>query len=145
MNLLQRKRNLEHPWHVGELCTLTYDERGHGIIYRVVELYMHHQFATVVPVYGVIASTKGRHKRSVSVGYCTPLSLVELATEYTKFGMFIASEANKYENENEPKDDAEPPRDTEAVPPGDNGDVERRQDDDDGVGLCADISARSEQ
>lgn len=128
-----RKQNEQHPWRVGDLCTAVYDNVGEGLIYRVIEV--NGGQLKVRPTFGVIASTSGRKTRTMGKGWCKPLSLVDLATAYTKFGLFIAQEA---------KHRAEQETDTEEVPAGDSDDDEGRQDDADGGGLCADISARDE-
>lgn len=131
----KRQRNESHKWHVGELCTCVYGEVGEGLIYRVIEVMPSNQLK-VKPVFGVIADTAHRKVRNIGAGWCTPLSLVELATEYTRFGLFIAQEAKRR--------GAEPETDAEEVPAGDDRDDQGRSDHDDGGGLCADVSARGE-
>lgn len=141
----KQEENRKHPWREGDLCTAVYDNRGEGLIYRVMEVIdgvNTGQFdrravqLVVKPVYGVVADVKGRKTRTLGAGYCTPLSLVDLATEYTRFGLFISNEARRR--------GAEPEADAEEVPAGDAGDVKGRPDPDDGGGLCADVSARDE-
>jgi len=129
-----------HPWRVGELCTCVYDNVGHGIIYRVAEVHsrsQHEPMLKVVPVFGVLTNIKGRKSRGLSAGYCTPLSLVDLSNEYLKFGHFIAAEAKDR--------GAEPSTTPEKVPTGNIDDFGGRPSDDDGGGLCADISSRDEE
>lgn len=142
-SLKKREENRRHPWRVGDLCTAVYDNRGEGLIYRVTrvdrlddQLGRPHVTLVVKPIYGVVADVKGRKTRTLGAGYCSPLSLIDLATEYTRFGLFISQEARNR--------GAEPEADAEEVPAGDAGDVEGRPDPDDGCGLCADFSARDE-
>lgn len=130
----KRQMNEGHKWRVDELCTCVYGEVGEGLIYRVIEVNGNQ--LKVKPVYGVIADTTHRKTRSIGAGWCTPLSLVDLATEYTRFGLFIANEAKRR--------GAEPEADAEEVSTRDAGDVEGRSAPDDGGGLCADISSRDE-
>lgn len=140
----KRQENQRHPWRVGDLCTAVYDNRGEGLIYRVMEVIdaSSGQFDRTVaqlvvkPVYGVVADVKGRKTRTLGAGYCTPLSLVDLATEYTRFGLFISNEARRR--------GAEPTADAEEVPAGHAGDDAGRAPPDDGGGLCADFSSRDE-
>lgn len=153
---MRRERSLEnakHPWRVGDLCTAIYGDVGEGLIYRVVHITDTSSAGTwsrpwdkelrVVPVFGVIADTMGRKPRKLGAGWCTPLSLVDLATEYTRFGLFIANEAKKRSESTATEDES--PADAAEVPAGDAGDVEGRASDVDGGGLCADIAARSER
>lgn len=141
----KREENRKHPWRVGDLCTAVYDNRGEGLIYRVTEVIdgassgqfdRAHVSLVVKPVYGVVADVKGRKTRTLGAGYCTPLSLIDLATEYTRFGLFISQEAKRR--------GAEPEADPEEVSTRDAGDVEGRPAPDDGGGLCADIASRDE-
>lgn len=91
----------QHEWQVGELCTCTYGGTGHGVIYRVIDVDNQGDVRpgywqlTLVPVFAVIAKTKGRGKRKIGAGWCSPKSLVDLASEYAKFGVFIAEEAKR--------------------------------------------------
>lgn len=89
----------EYKWRVGELCKAVYDNIGEGIIYRVtaVEENKHGQTCLeVLPVFGCFANIARRKKRSLGIGWCTPLSLVDLGNEYLKFGNFIKDEARSH-------------------------------------------------
>jgi len=86
----------EYRWHVGELCKAVYDNIGEGIIYRVRAIEENTFGQTcleVVPVFGCFANIKGRRKRSLGIGWCTPLSLVDLGNEYMRLASFIQDEA----------------------------------------------------
>lgn len=93
----------QHEWQVGDLCLCTYGGTGHGVVYRVMEagplnkdsFRREYQMLTIAPAYACIAKLKGRGKRKIGAGYCTPVSLVDLASEYAKLGHFIADEAKK--------------------------------------------------
>lgn len=86
----------EFNWQVGDLCKAVYDNIGEGIIYRVTAVNENRWSKLdldLVPVFGVLANIKGRRKRSLDTAYCTPLSLVDMGTEYMLFGNFIKEEA----------------------------------------------------
>lgn len=91
----------EYSWKVGELCTCTYGNTGHGVIYRVMKVgegrsyHREYQMLEIAPAFAVVASTEGRGKRKIGAGWCTPLTLVEMATSYARFGTFIADEAKR--------------------------------------------------
>lgn len=139
--------NAKHPWKVGDLCTAIYNDVGEGLIYRVVHITDTSCAGTwsrpwdkelkVVPVYGVIADMSCRKPRKLGAGWCTPLSLIDLATEYARFGLFISNEAR---TRSTTEDESSP--DAEEVSSGQAGDEPIRGQSDDGSGLCADISAR---
>lgn len=122
--------NEKHPWRAGDLCTPTYDEVGEGIIYRVLEIKGAN--LKVKPVFSVMADATKHRTRSLYKGFLVPLSLIDLATEYARFGLFIASEA-KHHGEQETA--------AATIPAGDGGVDQRRDEDDDGGGLCADTAA----
>lgn len=132
----RRQLSEKHPWRVGDLCTATYNDVGEGLIYRVLEV--NGTQLKVKPVFGVIADTANRKTRSLGKGWCVPLSLIDLATEYTRFGLFIANEARIRGMDDEPETAAA------TIPAGDGGVDQRRDEDDDGGGLCADAAARGE-
>lgn len=83
------------------MCTCTYNGNGHGVIYRVThvdnagDVRPGYWQLTLVPVFAVIAKTKGRGKRTIGAGWCTPITLIDLASEYQKFGIFISEEAKR--------------------------------------------------
>lgn len=92
----------KHEWQVGDLCTCIYGGTGHGVIYRVIKIrkvssqhWADTQQLEIVPVHGVMTSTKRRAKRNLAAGWCSFVSLIDLATEYAKFGTFISEEAKK--------------------------------------------------
>lgn len=128
--------NEKHQWRVGDLCAVIAGTGVEGLIYRVLEVIPRSRGDAVklMPVFGVITDIARRKVRTLGTGWCTPLSLVDLATEYTRFGLFIAQEAKN--RGDEPKGCAE------EVPTWDAGDDQGRHDPDDDRGLCTDISAR---
>lgn len=133
MNWTERAKNQEHDWRVGELCTAVYDSVGEGLIYRVVDVKG--KQLRVTPVFGVMASINRRKTRSLGAGWCTPLSLVDLANEYMKFGLFISNEAKHRGAEQEGV--------STEIPAGNvSGPASGDPIIDDGGGLCADIAAR---
>lgn len=99
---MNHAENKQHPWQPGELCTCTYGNVGKGIVYRVTKVdntvtkWGLSCTLDLIPVHGVLADVGAhRPRRSMGAGYCTPLSLIELATEYAKLGNFIRDEAMK--------------------------------------------------
>ena len=92
-------RKEENEWRVGDLC-----KRWIGIISRVVEVlpakdtaspgsrqrFVRLRLEQATPLFGV-------HNRKVIVmaRQCTPLSLVDLGTEYMNLGNFIRDEARR--------------------------------------------------
>lgn len=100
-----QKQNQAHPWRIGELCGAFYNEIGPGVIYRVinVETKTYHYMTkgetktslTITPVHGVVTDISNRRQRILDSAYCTPLSIVELSTEYASLGNFIRDEVQK--------------------------------------------------
>ena len=104
-----KKTDPNHAWQVGDLCTYVYDGRGWGILYRVTKvepiqptqmgnfvLYNSDCLLSLQPALGVLQDIDNRKGRKrVASSACTHQSLIDLATEYSKFGLFIAEEAKK--------------------------------------------------
>lgn len=133
--LTKKKRSIDnalHQWRVGEVCTAVYDNLGEGLIYRVTDVTIRSEggeaLLKVTPVFGVIADPSGRKPRQLSARYCTPLSLIDLATMYAKFGLWIAEEAKN-------RGDEQQETDSETVPAGDDGVDEGRSEDGNDCGL----------
>ncbi len=131
----KRAENIKHPWYVGELCTAVYDNMGEGIIYRVTGVSRVSAAPTsgvapllkLAPVYGVLSDVSRRKPRTLDAGYCTPMSIVDLASEYSNFGLFIAEEARRRGTDEETN--------TEALPTWDDASDEERIESGDGSGL----------
>lgn len=96
----------DHRWAIGDMCKAVYNNVGEGLVYRVVDIVTDASsdkfiiasdgfILVLVPVHGVLANIKNRKRRELGEGWCTPLSLVDLAAEYARFGEFIAEEAKK--------------------------------------------------
>ena len=134
----RQKINAQHPWRVGELCQAFYDNIGEGYIYRVLKVTAvgNSPILKIEPIFGVLAGAKSRKNRDLGAGYCTPLTLIDLATEYSRFGLFIAQEAKR--------NGAEPETVAEDISPRQPDHVEGREEDVSASGLCADFSARNE-
>jgi hypothetical protein len=89
---------VNHTWHVGDLCSCVYGNMGEGIVYRVTHVGIDkwkREELTVKPVLGVLADIAGRRPRTHWSKYMRPLSLIDLANNYSKLGSFIAEEAKK--------------------------------------------------
>lgn len=103
----QRTDNAKHPWREGELCTAVYNNLGEGLIYRVTGIVRAGNslrpspLLKVIPIFGVVADPAGRMPRTLDACYCTPTSLVDLATMYAKFGLFISEESRRFIQEPE--------------------------------------------
>lgn len=97
--------NEEHVWEVGDLCTyVSPDNTGWGVLYRVewIESYesivpkIKGVLLNLFPVTAIFFSTKKRKRmKLVEPSRCTYMSLVDLATAYANFGLFIAEEAKR--------------------------------------------------
>jgi len=92
----------EHVWQVGQLCTCAYNDVGPGILYRVTAVTQNTKFwggtsiLKLTPILGMLSPDfKGRRKRSLSSAHCQPQSLIDLASEYAKLGVFISDEAKR--------------------------------------------------
>lgn len=88
-----------HDWSVGELCSCTYDGRGHGIVYRVVRVERINGLTTlnIKPVLGLIQNIDHRKTRyRIRSTFCKPISLIKLGSEYMKMGLFLVEEAKRY-------------------------------------------------
>lgn len=99
----------KHEWAIGDLCTCTYGGTGHGVIYRVIAKMPGHFGAQegmlhIAPAHGVMAKTERRGKRKIGAGWCKPLTLVDLGTEYVRFGLFIQEEAKRRGAAADPQD-----------------------------------------
>lgn len=86
-------KNVE--FKVGDLCTCAYKDAGSGVIYRVIEKPASGNLIKIKPVLGFFTVTQGKRVRELSASWCKPLSLIDLATTYNKFGLFIANEAKR--------------------------------------------------
>jgi len=92
-----------HVWQVGDLCTYVSTENaGWGVLYRVEKIHIDDRgffkpgLFDLLPITAVFFSVKKRRRmKGVDPSRCTYMSLVDLATEYAKFGLFIAEEAKK--------------------------------------------------
>jgi hypothetical protein len=144
-------RNARHHWQVGELCNTTYGGIGQGTIYRVVEVIDASQRSKfshptdkelkIVPVFGIINDIEARKSRNLGAAWCSPLSIIDLAMEYAKFGLFISDETKRLNNV---ASTTEPSSNSTNIPSRSTYNVERRIESYDDFGLCSDISSRSE-
>ena len=87
----------EHVWQVGELCACVSHDVAEGIVYRVIEIkkYPGTTVLVIQPILGVLANIRNKRNRELGAGWCTPLSLVDLASVYSTLGIFIAEEAKR--------------------------------------------------
>jgi hypothetical protein len=91
-----------HEWHVGDLCTYTWNELGHGVVYRVVGFgsrpwrgnrSKQHAVMHVKPIFGFMQEITDRKVRDVVIDYtfhgAKPIVLIDLAREHLRLANFI--------------------------------------------------------
>lgn len=79
-------------FNVGDLCTCQYDDRGGGLLYRVIEAYSNGQ-VKIKPVLGVLVSTRFRKTRTLHGNWCEKITRVELAQIVKELDNFIGIDA----------------------------------------------------
>jgi hypothetical protein len=95
------QENLQHEWKVNDLCICNYGGAGEGLVYRVIAVQGSPRGPQLIikPVLGVFADKKGRKKRGLSAGWCTPLSPRDLYDYLDSLTVFIKQEEERRKNE----------------------------------------------
>lgn len=137
-------------WLINDLAKLT--DGNDAIVYRVIDIQENDwdlETLTIKPVYGIVTELKNEQCRVIESEYCKKLTMIDMATEYARFGAFIAAETKRRNDEPPTQQKPEFPgiqteADVKSTRHDDLSEPTKQQVDDD-FGLCTDISARDEE